>query len=80
MTRIDWLAALVGTALLSFAGLLLLGICGWSVWLALAIVEWAGPWVIDHIDAIVAAVCTVGAVCIVVMLVAERARKDNPSW
>jgi len=39
-----------------------------------------GPWVIAHADAIVAVVLTVCAVLLMVLAVAERAKKDNPSW
>jgi len=39
-----------------------------------------GPWITAHADGIVAAVLTVCAVLLAVLAVAERAKKDNPSW
>jgi len=39
-----------------------------------------GPWIMAHADGIVAAVLTVCAVLLTVLAVAEKARKDNPTW
>ena len=74
--RINWLAALVWTAL--FAGLCV--ITNGIAWLAEQAWRHYGQWVIDHADAIAGAVLTVCVVALVVMAVAERAKKDNPSW
>lgn len=70
-----WLPCLAWTALLSIAGLLLLGVCGWAMWLVLEIVASVGPWVLDNIVAIFIAVCVVG-----VAILARLAKKDKPSW
>ena len=43
-------------------------------------IAWAGPWIMAHADAIAAVVLTVCAVLLAVLAVAERARKDNPTW
>ena len=39
-----------------------------------------GPWIMAHADGIVAVVLTVCAVLLAALAVAERAKKDNPSW
>jgi len=39
-----------------------------------------GPWVMAHADGIAAVTLTVCAVLLMVLAVAERAKKDNPSW
>jgi len=39
-----------------------------------------GPWIMAHADGIAAVVLTVCAVLLGVLAVAEKARKDNPSW
>lgn len=39
-----------------------------------------GPWVMAHADGIVAVGLTVCAVLLMVLAVAERAKKDNPTW
>lgn len=39
-----------------------------------------GPWVLDHADWIFAVVVTVCIIALAVLAVAERAKKDNPSW
>jgi len=39
-----------------------------------------GPWITAHADGIAAVVLTVCAVLLMVLAVAEKARKDNPTW
>ena len=39
-----------------------------------------GPWITAHADGIAAVVLTVCVVLLMVLAVAERARKDKPSW
>jgi len=70
------LACLVWTALL----MTLCGAVSLVGWLIERFIAAYGPWVMAHADAIVAVVLTVCAVLLAVLAVAERARKDNPSW
>ena len=73
MTR---LACLVWTAL--FVVLCALGVpVGYATERAIARY---GPWIMAHADGIAAVVLTVCAVLLAVLAVAERAKKDNPSW
>jgi len=73
MTR---LACLVWTAL--FFVLCALGVpVGYATERAIARY---GPWIMAHADGIVAVTLTVCAVLLMVLAVAERAKKDNPSW
>ena len=76
MNLINWLAALVWTAL--FAGLCV--ITNGIAWLAEQAWRHYGQWVIDHADAIAGAVLAVGAVLLTVLAVAEKAKKDNRTW
>ena len=39
-----------------------------------------GPWITAHADGIAAVMLTVCAVLLMVLAVAERAKKDNPTW
>jgi len=74
--RLDWLRVTVYSVLLVV-------VCGLATlvgWLIERFIAWAGPWIMAHADAIVAVVLTVCAVLLAVLAVAERARKDNPSW
>ena len=74
--RIDWLRVTVYSVLLVV-------VCGLATlvgWLIERFIAWAGPWIIAHADAIAAVVLTVCAVLLAVLAVAERAKKDNPSW
>jgi len=73
MTR---LACLVWTAL--FVVLCALGVpVGYATERAIARY---GPWIMAHADGIVAVTLTVCAVLLAVLAVAERAKKDNPTW
>ena len=74
--RIDWLRVTVYTALL-LATCAITTLAGWLIERFIAAY---GPWVIAHADAIVAIGLTVCAVLLMVLAVAEKARKDNPSW
>jgi len=49
-------------------------------WLIERFIARYGPWIMAHADGIVAAVLTVCAVLLAVLAVAERAKKDNPTW
>jgi len=74
--RIDWLRVTVYSVLLVV-------VCGLATlvgWLIERFIAWAGPWIIAHADAIAAVVLTVCAVLLAVLAVAEKAKKDNPSW
>ena len=70
------LACSVWTALF----VVLCGVASIVGWLIERFIAWAGPWVMAHADAIVAVTLTVCAVLLMVLAVAERSRKDNPSW
>jgi|GEM_PF-4707038 len=70
------LACLVWTALL----MTLCGIVSIVGWLIERFIAAYGPWVMAHADGIAAGGLTVCAVLLVVLAVAEKARKDNPSW
>ena len=75
-SRIDWLRATV-------YAVLLLATCAVATavgWLIERFIARYGPWVMAHADAIVAVVLTVCAVLLAVLAVAEKARKDNPTW
>jgi len=73
MTR---LACLVWTAL--FVVLCALGVpVGYATERAIARY---GPWIMAHADGIVAVTLTVCAVLLMVLAVAERAKRNNPSW
>lgn len=75
-SRIDWLRATV-------YAVLLLATCAVATavgWLIERFIARYGPWVLAHADGIVAVVLTVCAVLLAVLAVAERAKKDNPSW
>ena len=64
-------------------GSLFSGIGGFATlagWLIERFIAWAGPWIMAHADPIIAVVLTVCAVLLTVLAVAERAKKDNPSW
>jgi F0F1-type ATP synthase membrane subunit a len=68
---------------LALALALALAICGIGTFVGylaqrLYVATW--PWVSAHIDAIVAVVLTVCVIALAVLAVAEKARKDNPSW
>jgi len=39
-----------------------------------------GPWVLSHADGIAAVVLTVCAVLLAVLAVAQKAKRNNPSW
>ena len=69
-------ACLVWTALL----MTLCGIVSLVGWLIERFIAAYGPWVMAHADGIAAGGLTVCAVLLVVLAVAEKARKDNPSW
>ena len=70
------LACLVWTAL--FVVLCALGVpVGYATERAIARY---GPWIMAHADGIAAVVLTVCAVLLMVLAVAEKARKDNPTW
>ena len=74
--RIDWLRVTVYSVLL-------VGLCGLVTltgWLIERFIAWAGPWIMAHADGIAAVVLTVCAIALAVLAVAERAKKDNPSW
>ena len=74
--RLDWLRVTVYSVLLVV-------VCGLATlvgWLIERFIAWAGPWIIAHADAIAAVVLTVCAVLLAVLAVAEKAKKDNPSW
>ena len=70
------LACLVWTALL----MTLCGAVSLVGWLIERFIAAYGPWIIAHADAIVAVGLTVCAIALSVLAVAEKARKDNPSW
>ncbi len=75
-SRIDWLRATV-------YAVLLLATCAVATavgWLIERFIARYGPWVLAHADGIAAVVLTVCAVLLAVLAVAERAKKDNPSW
>lgn len=74
--RLDWLRVTVYAALL-------VGLCGLATlagWLIERFIARYGPWVLAHADGIVAVGLTVCAVLLMVLAVAERAKKDNPTW
>ena len=74
--RIDWLRVTVYAALL-------VGLCGLATlagWLIERFIARYGPWITAHADGIAAGVLTVCAVLLMVLAVAERAKKDNPTW
>ena len=74
--RIDWLRV-------TFWGALLLATCAVATavgWLIERFIARYGPWIMAHADAIAAVVLTVCAVLLMVLAVAERAKKDNPTW
>ena len=70
------LACLVWTALL----MTLCGAVSLVGWLIERFIAAYGPWVMAHADGIAAGGLTVCAVLLVVLAVAEKARKDNQSW
>ena len=70
------LACLVWTALL----MTLCGAVSLVGWLIERFIAAYGPWVMAHADGIAAGGLTVCAVLLMVLAVAEKARKDNPSW
>jgi len=74
--RIDWLRLAVYTGLL-LATCAITTLAGWLIERFIAAY---GPWVLSHADGIAAGVLTVCAVLLMVLAVAEKARKDNPSW
>lgn len=69
-------ACLVWTALL----MTLCGIVSIVGWLIERFIAAYGPWVMAHADGIAAGGLTVCTVLLMVLAVAEKARKDNPSW
>jgi len=74
--RLDWLRVTVYSVLLVV-------VCGLATlvgWLIERFIARYGPWVMAHADAIVAVGLTVCAVLLMVLAVAERAKKDNPTW
>jgi len=58
----------------------LCGIVSIVGWLIERFIAAYGPWVMAHADGIAAGGLTVCAVLLMVLAVAEKARKDNPSW
>ena len=70
------LACSVWTALF----VVLCGIASIVGWLIERFIAAYGPWVMAHADGIATVVLTMCAVLLMVLAVAERARKDNPSW
>jgi len=74
--RLDWLRVTVYAALL-------VGLCGLATlagWLIERFIARYGPWIMAHADGIAAVVLTVCVVLLMVLAVAEKERKDNPSW
>jgi len=74
--RIDWLRVTVYSVLL----VVVCGLATLAGWLIERFIARYGPWIMAHADAIAAVVLTVCAVLLAVLAVAERARKDNPTW
>jgi len=58
----------------------LCGLATLAGWLIERFIARYGPWITAHADGIAAVVLTVCAVLLSVLAVAERAKKDNPSW
>ena len=70
------LACLVWTALL----MTLCGIVSIVGWLIERFIAAYGPWVMAHADGIAAGGLTVCAVLLAVLAVAQKAKRNNPSW